>query len=731
MKKKLAIFALCVTIATTAMCEFSGVGDSIFWEMCIAATQIVQSVQSYIYSSQAVWTNATAGTYAWQYTNSWSNFALPFNASTSTVTFLQSNEFVTGSITINSDPAVLTQNIVYIYGTSSVANVALNIGTPGNTWTMGGPGAVTPTFQYKFMDTNVGCSCTWNPNMVINSNLIVYGTGLGPNVRNLYFPCNFSGSGHLMLQHNAFTQLHLSGSNTCGYIDFSSGNIGKFYIDGPFCLSTGAVTFLSSCTFDCTTPGGVAISNGPAMYNLAAFTFAGTYPLNLGPNPVTLNANRVWTCNNQDLYVGGNINASSLYTLTHSGAGGLHLSGTNNALPVYAINGSGVNYFDSPTAAPSNVLTQSACSFDTLQSGVATNTYNPISTNMQYTTYWINSMGGTWEWGTGAVVTLGSVRSWTVSNGTLRIRGPVSGTFGENINTAAGQGRFEFWGPLTLPLITFSGGTCAINTATAPTGVVSASAAAYMDCNAPVPITNTVNTLWTITQNLSFSGTQYYSTGTNGTFYFPNGKTLSTYGSYPLAIDCPLFAPNGLTKNGPGGVIVGGQLMAYTNNTTLQAGTLYINGMNTNIFGVNQFISVSAGAMLAGTGINTYSNQIGAHGIFFGGGTNGCGSLMQSNQVHWSSQSTNLVNILSPTVYSQIVQASNVCALAGSAILQINDANATGIAAGFAFTNYATIGGGTITGNYSNVSTNGGTIAAQQYTWMLGSNTGGIYMVRQ
>ncbi len=132
-------------------------------------------------------------------------------------------------------------------------------------------------------------------------------------------------------QNRKFTKagdgiLTLSGANT-----FTGGfqiNAGTLNINNAQALGTAAGTFtIAGGTIDNTSGADITTIDYPMAWN-GDFTFLGTKNLNLGAGAVTMSAGRQVTVNGGTLTVGGVIGGGAV-GLTKSGAGTLHLSGTN------------------------------------------------------------------------------------------------------------------------------------------------------------------------------------------------------------------------------------------------------------------------------------------------------------------------------------------------------------------------------------------------------------------
>jgi fibronectin-binding autotransporter adhesin len=273
--------------------------------MCGASTAQAQTTYTF--------TPTAEGTYDWTLPGNW-DVGVPVSASDSTVRFFANNTTALGGhIVINTDPATLTMNELFLSGRGNVNfnTITVTIGTAGNTWTLDG---ATPRINIH------GAYWTWNrlfehnirPGIVLSTNLTV--TGDGTATPKLSGPLTITG-GHGIVKNGTST-LSLSGTNAFtgditisgGGLTFSTtnawGGAGKNvtftgsgallssedgYIGGQLSVQSGTATIggAGSLTFATTTGSGALLTTAGQNKTLNigdASSFTGDLGVSYGTN---------------------------------------------------------------------------------------------------------------------------------------------------------------------------------------------------------------------------------------------------------------------------------------------------------------------------------------------------------------------------------------------------------------------------------------------------------------
>ena len=252
----------------------------------------------------------------------------------------------------------------------------------------------------------------------------------------------------------------LGGSNTFGGTGKSfTLSAGTLDIDNASALGNSNNTFVigSGTTIDNTSGGLITTSNYAQTWQ-GNFTFAGSYPLNLGTGAVTLTANQQVTVSANTFTVGGLI--SGTYSLTKLGSGTLALGGTNT------FGGTGKSFTLSAGALDIDNASALGNSNNTFVIGSGTtidNTSGGLITTSNYAQTWQGNFtfAGSYplNLGTGAV-TLTANPQVTVSANTLTVGGPISGSsYGL---TKLGSGTLALGGTNTFGGTAITGGVLSV-----------------------------------------------------------------------------------------------------------------------------------------------------------------------------------------------------------------------------------------------------------------------------
>ncbi len=186
------------------------------------------------------WNNATAGTYSWTAgAANWSPSA-PVGSTTATIQFFNNTTTALGQPTYtiaSDDPGTLSLNILSLegLGASATAATAVNLGTAGNTWTLGG---TTPTVNLDGLVGTEGLSYNILPNLTLGANTTFTGSGTA----GFTFSGNITGS--YALTKNGPSTLTLSGANT--YSGGTPISAGTLTLSGANTYGSGTTTIGSA-----------------------------------------------------------------------------------------------------------------------------------------------------------------------------------------------------------------------------------------------------------------------------------------------------------------------------------------------------------------------------------------------------------------------------------------------------------------------------------------------------
>ena len=429
--------------------------------------------------------------------------------------------------------------------------------------------------------------------------------------------------------------IQLGGANT--YTGGTTLTAGTLNINNTSALGTGTFTIAGSSNgiIDNTTAGAITLSTNNAQAWNGNFTFTGTQSLNLGTGAVTLGSSRTVTVNANNLTVGGVISGSG-FSLTKAGAGTLTLSGANTYSGGTTINAGTLN-INNASALGTGTFTigsgSNAIIDNTTAGAITLSTNNAQAWNGNFTFTGTQSL----NLGTGAV-TLGASRTVTANANNLTVGGVISGTgFGL---TKAGNGTLTLSGANTYSGgTTINAGTLNINNTSAlgtGTFTIAGGSNAIIDNATAGPITLSNNNAQAWNGNFTFTGTQSLDLGT-GAVTLGASRTV-TVNANNLTVGGVISGTGfGLTKAGNGTLTLSGA-NTYTGATTVNAGTLLVNGNNSSATGA---VSVNnSGTTLGGTGTIGGAVTVNSGAKLLGGtGSAASGTLTLANNLTLNSGS--------------------------------------------------------------------------------------------
>jgi autotransporter-associated beta strand protein len=533
----------------------------------------------------------------------------------------------------------------------------------------------------------LGAAQTWRNN---SGNLLTIGGTVNTNNQNLTIDgsgnTTISGvvsSGGAIIQTGSGT-LTLSGANT-----HTAGTVvsaGTLNINNATALGTGTF-FLNGGTIDNTTGSALMLTNNNAVNLSANFAFGGTNNLNLGTGAVTMGASYTITLNgtgrtltfggaiagggNRTLTINGagntlslggltisNNNTARTFTiagtgdasitgvvasggtstsnLTYGGSGTLTLSGTNTFTGGLTLNAGTLN-INNASALGTGTFTiagsSNAIINNTTGSAITLSTNNAQAWNGNFTFTGTQSL----NLGTGAV-TLGASRTVTVNASNLTVGGVISGA-GFSL-TKAGTGTLTLGGANTYSGgATINAGTLNSNNASAlgtGTFTIAGGSNAIIDNTTGSAITLSTNNAQAWNGNFTFTGTQSLNLGT-GAVTLGASRTVTVSANNLTVGGVISGAGFSLTKAGTGTLTLGGA-NTYTGGTTVNAGTLLVNGNNSAATGA---VSVNnSGTTLGGTGTIGGAVTVGSGANLLGGtGSTASGTLTLANSLTLNSGS--------------------------------------------------------------------------------------------
>src|ERR1700680_4452339 len=319
------------------------------------------------------------------------------------------------------------------------------------------------------------------------------------------------------------------------------------------------------------------------------------------------------------LIVNGVISSTNNVTLSLDGGGLIQLSGANTySGGTTLVNGTTVR-INNATALGTGTFTINSGTIDNTTAGAITlSNNNAQAWNGDFTFTGTRSL----NLGTGAV-TLGASRTVTVNANNLTVGGVISGSgFGL---TKAGNGTLTLGGANTYSGgTTLSAGTLNVNNAKAlGTGTFTISGGTIDNTTAgAITLSNNNAQAWN--GDFTFTGTQSLNLGT-GAVALGASRTV-TVNANNLTVGGVISGTGfGLTKAGNGTLTLSGA-NTYTGATTVNAGTLLINGNNSAATGA---VSVNnSGTTLGGTGTIGGAVTVGNGAILLGGtGSTASGTL--------------------------------------------------------------------------------------------------------
>ena len=416
-------------------------------------------------------------------------------------------------------------------------------------------------------------------------------------------------------------QLTLAGANTYG--GGTILNEGTLYINNAQALGSGILT-INGGSIGNNTAGTLTNANNNAQNWNGDFSSIGPKDLDLGTGAVTLGRNLTITNRYGTLTVGGVIDDGvNTYSLTKEGAANLALTGANTYGGVTIINGGKLQIRNASAlgSLDEGTTVNATGELELIGSGLTVNERLTLNGGELCSSANINTYGG--------AITLTADSGVDADTGTLKITSAISGAYGLN---KLGSGTVELSG-----VNTYGGAT------TISAGTLVAS-----------------NTLALQNSTLNY-------TNNGGTIKFGSGITAYTLGG--LAGDKNLaltnaggtaialtVGNNGSNTTYSGALSAGGRLIktgagtltftganTYTNTTTVSFGGLIVNGSMQ-----SKQITVSAGALLGGTGA-VQAVTMDAGSILAVG--DGRGTMAFNGALLLSAGSTNIMEIFSSNLY--------------------------------------------------------------------------------
>jgi autotransporter-associated beta strand protein len=403
------------------------------------------------------------------------------------------------------------------------------------------------------------------------------------------------------------------------------------------------------------------------------------------------------------LIVNGVISNTNNVTLSLNGGGIIQLGGANTYSGGTTLNAGTLN-INNASALGTGTFTiaggSNAIIDNTTGSAITLSTNNAQVWNGNFTFTGTRSL----NLGTGAV-TLGASRTVTVNANNLTVGGVISGSgFGL---TKAGNGTLTLGGANTYSSgTTINAGTLNINNASAlgtGTFTISGGSNAIIDNTTGGAITLSANNAQVWNGNFTFTGTQSLNLGT-GAVALGASRTV-TVNANNLTVGGVISGTGfGLTKAGSGTLTLSGA-NTYTGATTVNAGTLLVNGSNSAATGA---VSVNnSGTTLGGTGtiggavtVNSGANLLG------GTGSLASGTLTLANNLTLNSGS--------------IIELALGASGAHSTITRTGGTWSFNMTQAFTFINL-----GAQPGSYSNIITGLGSDPGSESGWTI-TNTGWI-----
>jgi autotransporter-associated beta strand protein len=520
------------------------------------------------------------------------------------------------------------------------------------------------------------------------------------------------GAATTTLTFGAIGTITLSGANT--YSGGTTLNAGQLNLNNGgsssanSAIGTGPLT-LNGGTIDNTSAGEVTLLPNNAQNWNADFTYAGAVTnLNLGTGAVTLNSNRTLTVSAKKLTVGGSISGSG-YSLTKSGGGTLALTGNNT-------------YTGATTNAAGTLILTGANSY----SGGTVISGGQVQ---------VGAGGATGDVGTGSVTTLNIGSPAAPSLVFNRTDNP---TFTNTLLTSGGTANNNYWGAAPSTRVNLSGPVLATNGFVwfcGPGTFNLANTAANNFASGVVLCSNAVvefaaasafnNVGIKLYINLAGGGTFRYTGPTNETLAlnpsFGIAGTVNTFDvanpASALTLSSTLLnngGASGITKVGPGTLILSALGSTCTGASVVSNGTLQVDGS----IGTGT-VSVNSGAKLTGLGtiggaVTVQSNGLltgvcsvsGATTIQNGGklvpGTNGVvGTLFINNALSLAGQAQFRIDKTGGLPNSDLVSGMNGVTYGGTLRVTNITSDATALAVGDTFTLF-TKSSGSYSGSFTN-----------------------------
>ncbi len=392
---------------------------------------------------------ATAGDTNWSSTPDGLSDPGVIPGSTETVIF-SANNAAGPVITTTLDASFTIEGLQFISAPSGVTAVNIN-NSGGSSLTLTPPtssagifvgnNAGTITFGVG-LPVTVGSNQTWT----------VTGTGANGSVLIVDADVAFTNS----VTKAGIGALTLAGSNTgSGGVTLSAGSL---ILNSASALGTGALTINAGTGID-TTAGSLTLNNNLQTWN-GSFTFAGTNNLNIGTGAVTMGNNVGITAAANELTVGGIIgDGGSSYRLTKLGAGTLTLGGVNTFGGGAQLDDGQLNINNAGALGAGIFVVNGGVIDNTSGADVAISTNNVQEWNADFTFTGSNNLnlgGGAVTFGSG----VGTVRTVTVTAGTLTVNGGIGDGVTATGLTKAGEGALTLAGANTYSgNTTVSGGT--------------------------------------------------------------------------------------------------------------------------------------------------------------------------------------------------------------------------------------------------------------------------------